>query len=889
VADQPLSVIADEYPATTASVGVADGLPLKRGPGGRWAKWLLLLIFGLWVMDAGLSLLIHHTGLQRKLTARLAAAFGRPVEVDRYNFSLWTGPTLEAQSVTVGEDPRFGQEYFLRAESLRVRLRWQSLLRGHLELGTLSLSQPSLNVVRNADGDWNLAEWLPRPASRPPAGPPVPTPAFRFERIEVDGGRVNFKRGDEKLPFAFVGVQGSAQTDGPGRWRMDIDATPWRASIVTQQAGSIHVKGHLGGTSSRLLPAVLDSSWTHASISDALRLARGDDYGVRGTLNVLLSARTDDDGWKLRGRAEMRQLHRWDLSLRPDNPALNLITQMRVGAGGSELELTDATLEAPHSSAHATGQFVWNNTGRSAKSMHPPLNVKVSDFRIDSNDILAWARAFHAGIADSISIHGAANGSGLVLGWPPRLENADLVADGAELEGPALRVPLHLAKGELQYDRGRVSLSPLTLSFGVPEGPFAGSFRLDKTLKTHSKFANWRLIGNIDQVHDLIAAAGSLGWDLSRGWDLAGPFQCEVRWQEPAMPWSGPSAGFFELGGSDPEDGASLRSAFLNRPIEQIKVRADWKPGMRHVTLSSARAFGARWTGAFDRHDLDDQWQFALSADRLAASDVDLWLNPRWRESLLDRMLPFLNSRAAADAVPENLRANGRLSVDQLTLAPVTLRRLQGMATFNGRHFELTDASGQFYGGNVSGMFIAELNAIPSYQVNADFSKVDLSAVSTASPGTAGLFTGTASGQIFFTVHGASRADLVSSLQCRGSADVDNLQLQKIDLEDSLRNVAPSPGESFFREASAAFTCARARIQFHDFALIGPAEEIDGAGSVDFNHILDFRLSLVRNSPSAATSQDTETSIPRMDAYQLTGPLGSPQVARVSRSPHRAR
>ena len=113
---------------------------------------------------------------------------------------------------------------------------------------------------------------------------------------------------------------------------MNIAASPWRASIVTQQAGSIYVAGHVGGTSSRLLPAVLDFSWTDASISDALRLIRGDDYGVRGALAVVLSARAGDDGWKLRTRAEMRQLHRWDLSLRPDNPALNLIAQMKIGA-----------------------------------------------------------------------------------------------------------------------------------------------------------------------------------------------------------------------------------------------------------------------------------------------------------------------------------------------------------------------------------------------------------------------------------------------------------------------------------------------------------------------------------------------------------------------------
>src|SRR5580658_5685744 len=118
----------------------------------RWPRWIVLLLILLWLGDFGVSLLIRHTRLQRKLTARLESVFGRSVEVGRYNFSLWGGPTLEAQSVTFGEDPRFGHEYFLRADSLRVRLRWQSFFRGHMEWGAISLESPSLNLVRNSEG-----------------------------------------------------------------------------------------------------------------------------------------------------------------------------------------------------------------------------------------------------------------------------------------------------------------------------------------------------------------------------------------------------------------------------------------------------------------------------------------------------------------------------------------------------------------------------------------------------------------------------------------------------------------------------------------------------------------------------------------------------------------
>ena len=182
--------VAHTYPET-----VLGSQPLEMAPAGRhwslWPKCLLVFLLALWIFDVSISLVIHHTSLQEKLTRRLETAFGRPVDVGSYDFTLWGGPTLEARTVTVGEDSRFGNEYFLRAESLRVRLRWGGLFRGRLELGTVALTAPSLNVVRNSAGDWNLAGWLPSPSQSLEVGPQRASVALR--RIEVDGGRMNFQ------------------------------------------------------------------------------------------------------------------------------------------------------------------------------------------------------------------------------------------------------------------------------------------------------------------------------------------------------------------------------------------------------------------------------------------------------------------------------------------------------------------------------------------------------------------------------------------------------------------------------------------------------------------------------------------------------------------------
>ena len=127
-------------------------------------------------------------------------------------------------------------------------------------------------------------------------------------------------------------------------------------------------------------------------------------------------------------------------------------------------------------------------------------------------------------------------------------------------------------------------------------------------------------------------------------------------------------------------------------------------------------------SGTFDRRDLTtsssppdstNAWRFDLAADKLDAAEIDRWLNPRWRESFIDRVLPFLNSRPLATARPEYLSASGSMSVDEFTLAPFVVRHLSGKTTINGRHVSIANASAQFYKGDLSGSLAADLDRSP--------------------------------------------------------------------------------------------------------------------------------------------------------------------------------
>ncbi len=153
-----------------------------------------LVILGLFLVRPGAE------RLRTRIVHSISLALGRQVDVGSVTLHLLPRPGFELQNFVVHDDPAFSAEPMLRADMVTAALRVSSLFRGHIEIARLSLTEPSLNLVRNSEGHWNLESLLERAAKTPVA----PTSKARtearpgFPYIEADRGRINFKFGQEK-------------------------------------------------------------------------------------------------------------------------------------------------------------------------------------------------------------------------------------------------------------------------------------------------------------------------------------------------------------------------------------------------------------------------------------------------------------------------------------------------------------------------------------------------------------------------------------------------------------------------------------------------------------------------------------------------------------------
>ncbi len=871
---------------------------------------LLLLV----AFSAGVSLTLRSRRAHRYLVARLEAAFGRPVEVSRFGFSLLDGLRLQANHITVAEDPRFGYEYFLRAERLAAGLRLHSLLLGRFEFGTLSLSRPTLNLVRGADGHWNVESWLPPPAPGPGVVPPpraVYSPA-RLYRIEVDGGRINFKRGPDKHPLALVDVRGDVEQESAGRWRMDLEARPFRAAVTLQEAGTLRLRGRIAGTSVRLRPAELELTWEDASLADALRLARGRDFGMRGKLSVEVTARSaapgepsahsdeapgssgeaaDDEGtesrWSLSARARLSSVHRWDLPPRAGDPRLNLIVEALLRPSAATVEISKCVLDAPQSNASAVGDIEW------ATGISPQFHVLSSG--ISLADALAWYRAFRPGVTEDVALEGHVGVDVSVKGWPLGLAAGELASTGARLRAATLPQPIGISRFGARVERGRLVLEPASIAMpasapakGEMPGRSSNSFRLLGVLGPGAGAPSppgkdWgfelKLEGQTERAQDLLAAARALGHPFRRGWNAEGAASLRLDWHGTISPYAASTIGTIDL------EGLEVRAVYLNRPLTIGSARFELRPDERRVTLDGVEAFGARWKGKLRRPNVPvvgglvspPVWEFDLSADRISAVELDRWLGPRARPGFFQRMVPFAAATpnaAGRDDALEALRGQGRLSVDEVTVSPLVLRHLRAEVQVAGRAISLRRAQADFYGGKVEGSLDARLMSEPRYHFQARFDRVNLGALAGATVTLRERFSGGASGELDVVARGIGRENLLRTLEGRGTirlrdAELRGFDLRATDLENSLRW-----GRSRFTSAEGAFSMANGKIKVEQLRLTNRAEGYQAKGSVDFSRRLDLEIEPAQRQENGGAPGAAH------NGFRITGPLDAPQWMR---------
>lgn len=267
-----------------------DAQPKSRG---RTSLIVLVILFVVFLLIAFLPPLVNVSRFQQRIATNISNALGRPVHFDQVSLTLLPLPGFTMKNFVIDEDPAFGSEPILRADEVQVTLRISSLWHPHVEFSKIAFTEPSVNLVRAANGRWSI-EGLLLLASHIQAAPTSQRfagPARRFPYIEATGARLNLKLDQEKTPVSFTDADFALWLPEPHQWHLRLEAHPVRTDASPGDTGTIRVEGTLGGAdlnaaSLDQIPIDLHGDWQDAQLGGVSRLLLGGDPGLRGEFSV---------------------------------------------------------------------------------------------------------------------------------------------------------------------------------------------------------------------------------------------------------------------------------------------------------------------------------------------------------------------------------------------------------------------------------------------------------------------------------------------------------------------------------------------------------------------------------------------------------------------------
>lgn len=284
---------------------------------------VLLIVCIVLLLLATIPPLINLGRYQRRIATAISRSIGRPVTMGSVSLRLLPWPAFQIENLSVAEEPAFGSEPTLFAPEVTIEPRLWSLWRSRFELSRVELTDASVNLVRNADGRWNIGSVLLQAShvANAPTGQRHAGPAPRFPYIEATGTRINVKQGVEKLPYSLLDADFSMWLASPEVWGVKLEGQPERTDLVVsmEDTGTLHLEGELHRASALgAMPVSLRGSWDHAPMFELGRLLLGRDVGWRGDVDADARLTGQIDNLGVATHVSIDNLHREEFT--PDEP-----------------------------------------------------------------------------------------------------------------------------------------------------------------------------------------------------------------------------------------------------------------------------------------------------------------------------------------------------------------------------------------------------------------------------------------------------------------------------------------------------------------------------------------------------------------------------------------
>jgi uncharacterized protein involved in outer membrane biogenesis len=824
------------------------------------------------------------TRLKARIANSISRAVARPVEIGAVHLRFLPQPGFDLENLTIYEDPAFGAEPMLRAPEVTAVVRLTSLVRGRLDISRLELTEPSLNLVRRADGRWNWEALLERTA-RTPLAPTAKSksearPGFPY--IEASSGRINFKTGQEKKPYALLNADFALWQESENTWGARLKAEPLRTDMSLNDAGLLRMSGTWQRAGSlRETPLRFSLEWDRAQLGQLTKLISGSDKGWRGEARLEATLSGMPAAMQVAVDMAVQDFHRYDIS---SSEGLRLAAH----CDGRYNSVEGMTHEIFCSAPVGNGTITLHGDAGLPGVHRVDLALNLESVPVSAVAQLA-RRAKKDLPADLVST-GNVQGSFTV-----NEEEASTRGSQFQGQGEITNLRLQSATTKVEFAPGSVPFVVSTKRFGVrarfkgklvrlveaetlpaPDelhveyGPFPVALGRPTPAQARG-WVGWSGYGMVirgdGEVSRTLRLANLLGLPAVKA-NAEGVAEMEL---QIAGSWagkiSGTGSGFSlpKVTGTVQLHDVHIAVRGMNGSIKISSAELQLLPDEARVENLSAQAADTNWTGsvALPRGcgvPGACLVRFNLNSEEIGLNELSQWLGSQPSQRRWYQMLT--SDEPAAPTFLEKLRASGKVSAGRLRIRNMVADRVSASLDLERGKLKISELHADLLGGKHRGDWQADFTAgSPVYSGIGTLTGISLGQMANAMHDP--WISGTASGTYQITASGVDSTAFWKSAEGGLQFEVRDGIFPHISLENDegpLR-VAHWQGHARLRGG---------KIEIEKQKLISSAGAYEIGGTASLGQVLDLKL---------ARDADVRPARAGSLVYSVTGTVAEPRVA----------
>ncbi len=764
----------------------------------------------------------YHSQIQAELEKRL----GRQVTLGNMHLSLFP-PSFQVENVTIADDAHFAASRpFATAEKLAVSVQFWPLLHKEVEVKSLELVRPHIELIRDAQGAWNFAtlgqEGKPTPAPSTSPAPqqktqkqqPQSQPSPAATPVTTTGPQGKGPAGQFSLANLFINDGQVAITDlQKHQSRAVYDHIDLNLSdFAPDQQFSVKLTAHLPGQGKQTLMLegkggpIKQADMLNTPFNGTLRLDQVSTGAAEKFLNsqslngidavVSGDAKVQNSSGKLASNGTIRldnaRIHNVNVGypITLDYDVADDLSNdvIQIHKGNLKLGATPITIAGTINSRPNPSQ----------------IDLKLTASNASIAEAARLASAFGVAFGQGTDVKGTVNADIQARGAMDKpAMNGQLSARNLEISGKEIPQPVRVNEIALTLTPDMIRSNDFAATTGSTtvnvNFALANYSAPNSTINAALRAPNAR----IGEILSMAKAAGVSAVERMSG---DGTLSLDVHAQGPTKNMSA-----LNFAGTGKISNATLKMPSLTKPVQihNSDIRFSQNSAMLQnvsATLGQTNANGTLTLKNFEA----PQVQFTLNADKVNVTELQQMFNATPAQP---------NKRAAADQGFWNLIPKAEAQQPAAANSPSMLTKMTGGGTvtvgtiqydqlvLNNVHsnvaldhglIKMNPVTADIYNGKEVGNIVIDMRpAQPVYAVNLKTEKVDANKLISSVSDLKQTLYGLLSSNVNASFSSASSDSIARSLNGSMAINLTNGKLMNLDLLHELASVGKFVGNNF--------------------------------------------------------------------------------------------